>query len=146
MQDRYNHCYTNPLNRELENRLRARIATSPRYAAEPVVQEAPVEGDLVLDDTSSVDAPSQQLEQLYAELMQAHRQMKNLSGELTRRKLNDGQIKDLGVVEDWLYVTKGIARQYGESLIRMEQALERLADGVAGYRAQYGRDPQFMSE
>jgi len=143
---------TNPLNNELETRLRERYAQFPRQAAEP----EPMEGEPVMPTAppavsepgmgvSSENIALEQLHPLYESLLQAHRKVRNLSGELTKRRLTDVQLKDFGMAEDWLSVTKGIARQYGEALIQLEQLLEQLNEGVADFRTKFGKDPDFLS-
>jgi len=142
---------TDPLNMDLEARLRQRFAEFPRQAAEPELEATegdpvPVEQPLPVaeDGISSEELAIQQLRPLYENLLRARRQLNSLSGELTRRKLTDSQFKDLGIVEDWLGVTKSIARQYGEALIQMEQILEQLIEGVIAYRAKFNKDPSFL--
>ena len=118
---------TDPLNRDLATRMQQRYAEDPGLEDSPVVEPtAPHPDAMQHAPAEAADAVSEHGAQLYADMVQAHRKMKNLSSELARRKLTESQLEDLGAAEDWLYVTKSIAKQYGEALMHMEHLLAEL--------------------
>jgi chemotaxis protein histidine kinase CheA len=140
------HTITNALNRELTMRMQQRYAEEPGLEDSPIVEPTAPHPDSMQQSTPQVNSSSDHLVQLHNDMVQAHRKMRNLSSELTRRKLTDSQLKDLGVAEDWLYVTKSIAKQYGEALMHMEHLLNELQEKVGAYRDQFGKDPEFLGE
>jgi hypothetical protein len=110
---------------------------------EPVVPEKPL--PVAEDGVSSENLALQQLQPLYEQLLKEHNSIGYFSSELTRRKLTENQLRDFSAAENWLTVTKGIAKQYAEALVRLEQLLEQLTEGVTEFRAAFGKDPPFLS-
>ena len=116
--------FTNPLNRELELRIRARYANMLRNADEQQISPTIDEGTLneleqLTQLTPSVPAP----EQVDTPLRSVYNRFRHLAKELSNRHLTDNQLQDAEVVKSWFKVTDGIATQVMEELKELEAAI-----------------------
>jgi hypothetical protein len=135
--------FTNPLNRDLEQRMRR--AFSRRQADDgempPIAQQSdPYQnpgaandlGEAVHDLDQAVghdeeDARAHEAlspDTLRDEVMALHRKCNHLLSELHRRKLSDQKFEDPEEIEHWFVVTEDIAGRLGQALTEMKAKLQ----------------------
>jgi uncharacterized protein YjiS (DUF1127 family) len=142
---------TNKLNRELEQRMhRAALERQadnvvPPFPAPPPAPPPDVIADAEDMEQLNAETPNEDatsIQAVHDTLTNAYSTIKNLARELNGRKsLTETQLKDLGIVSDWLYVTKAIATRYVETLAQMERSLGELQQKSEEYYIEHGERP-----